>query len=156
MKRREGRFYSHLSPLTSHLLLLLLLRIPGRERHPVGELAIQTDLERVLPGTGKWHVEDQDGAGLDVDHAGRWLPELYGALAAQELVPTLIDEANPDGVDPDLGAPAPNSKHQVSTGVHRGEVRQPDVLEHAEYAELALLIDQGVIGYNGELEVQFS
>jgi hypothetical protein len=30
------------------------------------------------------------------------------------------------------------------------------VLEHAEYAELALLIDQGVIGYNGEIEVQFS
>jgi hypothetical protein len=30
------------------------------------------------------------------------------------------------------------------------------VLEHAEHAELALLIDQGVIGDNGEIKMQFS
>jgi hypothetical protein len=30
------------------------------------------------------------------------------------------------------------------------------VLEHAEHAELALLIDQGVIGDHGKIEMQFS
>jgi hypothetical protein len=30
------------------------------------------------------------------------------------------------------------------------------VLEHAEHAQLALLIDQGVIGNDGEIEMQFS
>jgi hypothetical protein len=30
------------------------------------------------------------------------------------------------------------------------------VLEHAEHAEFALLIDQGVIGNNGEIKIQFS
>jgi hypothetical protein len=30
------------------------------------------------------------------------------------------------------------------------------VLEHAEHAELALLIDEGVIGNNGEIKMQFS
>jgi hypothetical protein len=30
------------------------------------------------------------------------------------------------------------------------------VLEHAEHAELALLVDQGVVGYNGEVEMQLS
>jgi hypothetical protein len=30
------------------------------------------------------------------------------------------------------------------------------VLKHAEHAELALLVDQGVIGDDREIEVQFS
>jgi hypothetical protein len=30
------------------------------------------------------------------------------------------------------------------------------VLEHAEHAELALLVDQGVIGNDGKIEMQFS
>jgi hypothetical protein len=30
------------------------------------------------------------------------------------------------------------------------------VLEHAEDAELALLVDQGVVGNDGKIEVQFS
>lgn len=142
--------------MNPHLSLLLWLGIPSRERDPVGELAVETDLEGVLPGTGKRHVEHQHGTGLDVDHAGGRLPELHGALAAQELVPTLIDEADPDGVDPDLSTAASNPKHQVGAGVHRREVRQPDMLEHAENAELALLIDQGVVGDDGKIEMQFS
>jgi hypothetical protein len=30
------------------------------------------------------------------------------------------------------------------------------VLEHAQHAELALLIDQGVVGHYGEIEMQLS
>jgi hypothetical protein len=135
---------------------LLDLWIPSRERHPVRQLPIETDLEGILPGTGKWHVKDQHGAGLDVDHAGRRLTELHGTLTAQELAPTLVDEADPDGMDPDLGASAAHSKHQVGAGVHRREIGQPDVLEHAEHTELALLIDQCIVGNNGEIEMQFS
>jgi hypothetical protein len=134
----------------------LLLGISGRERHPVCQLAIETDFEGVLPRAGKRHVEHQDGTSLDVDHAGRRLTKLYGALTPQELAPALIHEADPDGMDADLGSPAAHSKNQVGAGVHRREVGQPHVLEHAEHAELALLIDEGVIGNNGEIKMQFS
>jgi len=30
------------------------------------------------------------------------------------------------------------------------------MLEHAEHAELSLLVDQGVVGYNGKVEMQLS
>jgi hypothetical protein len=136
--------------------LRLLLRIPGGEGNPVGELSIETDLEGVLSGAGKRHVEHQDSTGLDIYHPGGRLAELHRALAAEELAPTLVDKADPDGMDPDLGTPAPHPEHQVGAGVHRREIGQPHVLEHAEHAELALLIDQGVIGNDGKIEMQVS
>jgi hypothetical protein len=145
---------AYLSLLTSHLSLLLLLRISRRKRHPVSELPIETDLEGVLPGPGEGHVEDQHGTGFDIHDSRRWLTELHGAFAAQELAPTVIDEADSDGVDPDLGAPAPDPEHQVGAGVHRRKIREPHVLEHAQHAQLALLIDQGVVGNDGEIEMQ--
>ena len=40
--------------------------------------------------------------------------------------------------------------------VDGGKVREPDVLKHAEHAELALLVDQGVVGDDSEVEVQGS
>jgi hypothetical protein len=30
------------------------------------------------------------------------------------------------------------------------------VLEHAEHAQLSLLIDQGIVGHHGKIEMQFS
>jgi hypothetical protein len=44
----------------------------------------------------------------------------------------------------------------VGAGIYGGKVGEPDVLKHAEHAELALLIDQGVVGDNREIEVQGS
>jgi len=59
-------------------------------------------------------------------------------------------------VDTDLGASAANPEHQVGARIDGGKVGEPDVLKHAEHAELALLIDQGVVGDDREIEVQGS
>jgi hypothetical protein len=56
----------------------------------------------------------------------------------------------------DLGAPPPNPEHQVSPGIYRREIGEPDVLKHAKHAELALLINQGVVRDDREVEVQGS
>jgi hypothetical protein len=135
-------------------VLLLLLGIPCGQCDPVGRLPVEADLEGVLPGTGKGNIEHQDRPGFHIDHAGGRLAKLHRAFAAQELAAAVIDETDPDGMDTDLGAPAPDSKHQLSSGIHRGKVRQPHVLEHAQHAELALLIDQSVVGDDGEIEMQ--
>jgi hypothetical protein len=132
------------------------LGISRRKRHPVGELPVQADLEGILAGAGKGNVEHQDGSRFHVDHARRRLTELYGAFAAEELAPCVVDETDPNGMNPDLRAPPANAEHEVSAGVHRGEVREPDVLEHAEHAEFALLINQGVVGDDGKIEMQGS
>jgi hypothetical protein len=42
----------------------------------------------------------------------------------------------------------------VSAGADRREFGQPDVLEDAQDAQLALLVDQGVVGRQCEVEVQ--
>jgi hypothetical protein len=149
---------SYLSPLplTSHLSLQLLLGISGGQSNPVGRLTVEADLERVLPGAGQGHVEDEHGAGLHVDHSGRWLAELHRALTAEQLGSRLVDEANPDGMNTDLGASPPNPEHQVSPGIYRREIGEPDVLKHAEHAELALLVDQGVVRDDCKVEVQGS
>jgi hypothetical protein len=144
------------SPLTSDVSLRRRLRIPGGECYPVGKLPVETDLEGVLSGPGKGNVEYEYGAGLHVDHAGRWLSELHGAFATQELAPALVDEPNPDGVNANLGPAAPHSKNQMGAGVYRGEIGQPDVLEHAQHAEFALLVDQGIVSDHGEIEMQLS
>ena len=45
-------------------------------------------------------------------------------------------------------------EHEVGSRTHRREARQPDVLEDAEDAELALLVDEGVVGDECEVEMQ--
>jgi hypothetical protein len=42
----------------------------------------------------------------------------------------------------------------VGPGADRGELGEPDVLEDPQDAELSLLIDQGVIRDQGEVEMQ--
>jgi hypothetical protein len=42
----------------------------------------------------------------------------------------------------------------VGAGADRRETGEPDVLEDAQHAQLALLVDQGVVGDDGEIEVQ--
>jgi hypothetical protein len=61
-----------------------------------------------------------------------------------------------NGVCADFG-PAPwHAKHQVGAWVDSWKVREPDMLKHAEHTELALLVDQGIVGDNSEVEVQGS
>jgi hypothetical protein len=132
------------------------LRIPRRQGHPTGQLAIETDLERILSRTGQRDVEYQDRSSFDVDHTGGRLPELDGAFAPEEFVAAFVDETDANGVDADLGAPTADPEHQVSARVYRGKVGQPDMLEHAEHAELSLLVDQGIIGDNRKIEMQLS
>ena len=130
------------------------LRVAGRERDPGGYLAVERDLEGVGARPGQGHVEDQHGSGLDVHHARRRLTELDRALAAEQLGATVVHEPDPDGVDADLGPAATHPKHQVGARADRREIAQPDMLKDAEDAQLALLVDQGVVGDDGKIEVQ--
>jgi hypothetical protein len=166
--RLSTGFSPVISPLTSHLLPLTsypspltlffpkLLRIPGRQRHPAGPLSIEADLEGILPRTGQGNVEYQHRPGFNVHNACRRLTELHGPFTAEELVVCVIHEPDADRMGADLGAPAPYPEHQMRSGIHGGKVREPDMLKHAEHAELALLIDQGVIRDNRKVQVQGS
>jgi hypothetical protein len=138
------------------LFTLLLLRIPRRQRDPMGRLAVEADLEGVLSGARQGHVENEHRAGLHVDHSGRRLAELHRPLTAEQFGSRLVDKANPDGMNANFGAPSPNPEHQVSPGIYRREIGEPDVLKHAEHAELALLIDQGVVRDDRKVEMQGS
>jgi len=40
--------------------------------------------------------------------------------------------------------------------VHRGKVGNPDVLKETQHRQLALLIDEGVVGEDREIEQQFT
>ena len=143
--------------MTSHRSLLLwLLWIARGQCDPGGRLAVEADFERVLSGARQGHVEHQHRAGLHVDHSGRRLAELHRALTAEQFGSRLVDKANPDGMSANFSAPSPNPEHQVSPGIYRREIGEPDVLKHAEHAEFALLIDQGVVRDDREVEVQGS
>ncbi|HZI75783.1 MAG TPA: hypothetical protein VFD73_17525 [Gemmatimonadales bacterium] len=168
MTRRKRHYYRILSftrgslqcPLTAHRLPLTApayrvgLRVTGGERDPVGEFAVEADLERVLAWAGKGNVEYQDRSRLDVDYASRGLTELHRSFTAEELVATLVDKTNTNGVNANFRATPADPEDQMGTGVHRWEVGQPDVLEHPEHTQLSLLVDQGVISDNGKVEVQ--
>jgi hypothetical protein len=119
-------------------------------------LAIEADLEGVLSRTRQGNIEDQHRSGLDVDHSGRRLAELHGALSPEELVPVLVHETDADGVNADFGPAATHPQYEVSARIHCRKVGQPDVLKHAQHAELALLVDQGVVGDDREVEMQVS
>ena len=122
----------------------------------MGRLAVEADLEGVLSGARQGHVENEHGSGLHVDHSGRRLAELHRPLTAEQFGSRLVDKANPDGMNANFGAPSPNPEHQVSPGIYRREIGEPDVLKHAKHAELALLIDQGVVRDDRKVEVQGS
>jgi hypothetical protein len=138
------------------LLLLLLLGISRRQCHPIGQLSIQTDLECVLAGAGQRDIEYQDGAGLDVDDSRRRLAELDRAFPTEQLIAALVYEPDPNGMNPDLGPAAAHPEHQMGSRIDRGKIGEPDVLKHAQHAELALLVDQGVVGDDRKVEVQLS
>lgn len=99
-------------------------------------------------------VEYEHGPGLHVgDPRGRF-PELHSTVAVQQLVALIVNEADAQGVTPDLGPPSPHPEHEVGSGMHRGELRHPHVLEESEHRQLALLVDQRVVGQDREIEQQ--
>ena len=53
----------------------------------------------------------------------------------------------------DLRAPPLETEDQVQPRVHRGELLHPDMLENSQNRELARLIDDRVIGDDGEIEM---
>jgi hypothetical protein len=131
-----------------------LLRISRGERHPRRRLAVERDLERVGSGFRKRDVEDQHRSGLHIHDAGGRLAELDRPFAAEQLVACLVNEPNPDRVDADLRASSANPQHEVRARTDGREAGKPDVLEDAENAELSLLIDEGVVGDEREVEMQ--
>jgi hypothetical protein len=135
---------------------LLLLRIAGRERHPAGALSIEADLEGVLAGPGQRDVEHEHRPGFHI-YDSRWgLSELDGAFTAQKLRTGVVHKLYANGVCADFRTAASYPKHQVGARVDSRKVREPDMLKHAEHAEFALLVDQGVVGDDSEIEVQGS
>jgi hypothetical protein len=136
--------------------LSLLLGIAGRQRHPTCRLAIEADLEGVLAGAGQWNVEHQHCTRLDIDYSGRRLAKLHRAFATQELGAFLVDEPDPYGMHSNFGAAATDPEDQVSARIHRGKIGKPDMLKDSEHTQLSLLVNQRVIRYHGEIEVQGS
>ena len=143
-----------LSPLT--LFFPDLLWIPGRQRHPAGALSIEADLERVLAGPGKGDVEHQHRSGFYIHNPRRRLAKLDRALTAEKLGAGVVDKLDANGVGADFRPAPSHPKDQVGARVDGWKVREPDMLKHTEHAELALLVDQGVVGDNSEVEVQGS
>ena len=128
--------------------------MPGSQRDSARHIAIEGDLERVWPGAGKRDVEHEHCSGLDIDDAGRRLPELHRSFAAQQLVSTVVHEPDSDRVHADLGSPPAYAQHEVRPRANRREAREPHVLEYAEDAELALLVYEGVVGDERKVEMQ--
>jgi hypothetical protein len=145
------------SPSTFHAFSIHASRLLGvrrRQRDPALHLAVERDLEGVLPRPGKRDIEHQDCTGLDVHHSRGRLPELNRPLSPQQLGAVLVHKADPDRMNADLGSPASHPQDQVGPGTDRREVGDPDMLKDAKHTQLALLIDEGIIGDQGKVEMQ--
>ncbi len=79
---------------------------------------------------------------------------MHGALATEQFGSCFVHEPDADGVHPDFRPAPANPEHQMGPRVDRGEASHPHVLEDAKDRELALLIDQGVISQDREIDLQ--
>lgn len=128
---------------------------PGdRERDARHGFAVEIDFEGVMPRPRQRDIEDEDRAGFHVRDSGRGFPELNRALAAEELRARIIDEADPDPVDADLRPPPPHAQYEVRARMDRREIGHPDVLKDPQDGELSLLVNEGVVGEDREVESQ--
>jgi len=128
----------------------------GGERHPVDLPRVQADLEPIVTWTGQRKVEDQDRPGLHIGHP-RWrLPELHGAFALDQGRSLLIHKTDPHRMLADLGPPPAYSQDQMGARVNGGKPRHPHVLKQTQHRQLALLVDQGVVGKDREIEDQIT
>lgn len=132
------------------------LQLAGHQGHPVDRATIEADLEGIGAGPGEGDVEDQHSPRLQFCHTGRRLPELDRALAAKQFLILVVDEPDAYPMAPHLRAATPYPDHQVGPGVDGREARNPDVLEDAEDRQLALLVDQGIVSEDREVELQVS
>src|SRR5690349_5080608 len=138
---------------TSVATLRLLRQLARRQGNGGFRLAVDHDLEAVRPRVRQRHVEHQYRARLDVGDARGRLREVHGAVAAQDLGVLLVQQLDLYLVLSYLRALALEAQHQMEARVHRGKLLHPDVLEDAEYGELARLIHERVVGDHGEVEV---
>ena len=115
-------------------------------------LPVDLNLESVLSRLGERHVEYQHGTGFDLSNAGGRFPELNASFAADQLGALLIHEPNPDRMSADLHPLAPDPEHQVSPGVDRRKGLDPDVLKDPHHGKLPVLIHQGVVGQDCEID----
>jgi len=99
-------------------------------------------------------VEDEHGRGLDVGDSRGRLGEGHLAVAAEDLHILVVEETNLHLVLADLGALTPEPQDQVQPRVRGGKLLHPDVLEHPQDGDLPGLVDEGVVGDDGEVEVQ--
>src|SRR6266849_5602914 len=116
--------------------------------------SVDGDLEAVRARVRERHVEHENRSRLDVGHSCGRLGEVHGAVAAEDLGVLLVHQPDLHLVLADLGALSLEAEHQVQTGVHGGELLHPDVLEDPQHRELARLIDDRIVGDDGEVEVQ--
>ena len=130
------------------------MRVSRGERNPCRRLAVERDLERVGSRLGERDVEDQHRPGLHIHDTGGRLAELDRSFAAEQLVSSLVHEPDTNRVDSDLGTSSTDPQHEMGAGTDGREAGEPDVLEDAKNAELSLLIDEGVIGDEREVEMQ--
>lgn len=141
-------------PLICRSLMSERFHRSRRQRNPRGRAAVEGDFKGVGARLRQGHVEHQDRAGLQLIHPGGGFTKLDCALAAEQFLAVLIDKTDPDVVASDLRTPAPDPEDEVGPGVHGREGPHPHVLENAEYGQLALLVDQGVVRENREIEAQ--
>ena len=134
----------------------LLCPIAHRQQHLERRTLIQRDLEGVCPDVGQWDVEYQHGARFDVNHAGRRLTELHGTGATHQFRSLIVHEPNTKFVRADLGAPPTYPDHEMSTRVHRRKTLDPDMLKDSQHAQLAVLVNECVVGKDREVYLQLS
>ncbi len=79
---------------------------------------------------------------------------MHRALTSQQLGSGLVDKSDSDGVHADFCAASPHPKHQVGPGMDRRKPTDPHMLENAEDRKLALLVDQGVVSQDREVDLQ--
>jgi hypothetical protein len=126
------------------------------ERHSVLVTRVEADLEGVLARSGEGQVEHEDRTGLDLGDAGWGLAELHSPVTLEQGGAVVVHEPDAHRVVADLAASATDPQDQVCPGVNGRELGHPDVLEQPQDRELSLLVDQGVISQDSEVEEQVS
>ena len=71
------------------------------------------------------------------------------------IMSSYVEEADPERMHTNLVALRAQPHHEVGTRVHCRKPAHPHMPEYAEHRQLALLVEEGVVGKDGEVDVQF-
>src|SRR4029077_1742321 len=129
-------------------------QLAHRQGHRGLPFSVDGDLEAVRARVRERHVEHENRSGLDVGHSRGRLGEVHAAVAAEDLGVLLVHQPDLHLVLADLGALPLEAEHEVQTGMHGGELLHPDVLEDPQHRQFSGLIDDRIVGDDGEVEVQ--